>query len=62
MAVVDDVNVIVIVPSLPETLGALYTQETHWPLTYLSSVAVNTLLTNGPAARYHCDAPPATYE
>ena len=62
MAVVGDVNVIVIVPSLPESAGAMYPHEMHWPPVYLSSVAVNTLFVTGPAASYHCDIPPARYE
>jgi hypothetical protein len=50
------------VPSLPESAGAMYPHEMHWPPVYLSSVAVNTLFVTGPAASYHCDIPPARYE
>src|SRR6185369_10184372 len=62
VAVVGEVNVSVIVPSLLASAGALYAHEMHWPPAYLSRVAVKTLLVIGPAARYHCDAPPARYE
>src|SRR5207244_4487952 len=62
VAVVGDVNVIVIIPSLPTRLGATNAHEMHWPPVYLSSVAVNTLLVSAPAARYHCDAPLTRYE
>ena len=62
MAVVAEVNVIVIVPSLPERLGALDAHEMHWPPVYLSSVAVKTLFVMGAAARYHCDEPSPRYE
>ena len=59
LAVVGDVNVMVIVPSLPTRVGSLYGQEMHWPPVYLSSVPVNTLLFSGPEERYHYAAPPA---
>src|SRR5436190_22557307 len=49
-------------PSLPARVGATYAHVMHWPPVYLSSVALNTLPVTGPAARYHCGAPPARYE
>ena len=57
VAVVGEVKVMLIAPSFPSVVGALYVQEMHCPFRYRSRVAENVLFITGPEARYQMGEP-----
>jgi hypothetical protein len=57
VAVIGDVKVMLMVPSLPRMAFTLKVHEMHGPPPYLSIVAVSELFVIGPDAKYQIGSP-----